>query len=70
MALVAVAVEDETDYRTSERVIETAMSLALQGKMTAADVIAMGCMTPGCLTSSTLRKVARAAGVPASSLIG
>jgi len=62
-------VEATPERALSERVIEAAMSLALAGKMTAADVIDMGCMTPDCLTSATLRKVARAVGVRASSLL-
>ncbi len=67
---VEVGVEAASPERVlSERVIETAMSLALVGRMTAADVIDMGCMTPDCLTATTLWRVARAAGVKASSLL-
>lgn len=64
-----VVVEAVPDVALSERVIETAMSLALKGLMTASDVIDMGCMTPGCLTATTLWRVAQAAGVKASSLL-
>lgn len=53
----------------SENLINAAVGLAVQGLMTASDVIEMGCMTPDCLTVTTLRRVARVAGVRASSLL-
>lgn len=61
---------DECDYEASARVIEAAMSLVAAGRLTAGDAIEMGCMAPGCLTVSTLMRVARATGTSPLDLLG
>lgn len=54
-----------TDVRPKEihvvsaRIIEAAIELAIEGKMTAEKAIEYGCMTPGCLTAETILLVAR-----------
>lgn len=50
-------------HAISVRVIEAAVGLAIDGKMTAEKVIEYGCMTPECLTVETLLLVARDMGV-------
>lgn len=63
-------VADARAHQVSVRVIEAAVGLAVDDKMTAEKVIEYGCMTPGCLSVETLLLVARDAGVKPSDLLG
>ncbi len=56
-------------HAISVRVIEAAMELAVDGKMTAEKAIEYGCMTPECLTVETLLLVARDTGVRPDALL-
>lgn len=66
---MGVAADDRV-RAVSMRVIEAAVGLAIDGKMTAGRVIEYGCMTPDCLSVETLMLVARDAGMKPSELLG
>ena len=66
---MSVEVGTATAREASVRVIEAAVGLAIDGRMTAQKVIDYGCMTPDCLRMETLLLVARDAGVDADELL-